>query len=151
MSMRISSVIALSLALGACGDGDKPAGEATKGSASLTLDDPLAKAEAEADRMRAEAGDDKLACAVSGATAFARVCDLERSETDKGLLLTVHHPDGGFRRLLVVKDGRGVIAADGAEAAVVTPIGPKEIEVVLAGNRYRIPATVKGAKAAPAG
>ena len=36
-----------------------------------------------------------------------------------------------------------IVAADGAEKAVVTTINPREIEVSLAGNRYRLPATVK--------
>ncbi len=137
MSMRIFSLGAVLLSIAACG-GDKPV------DVTLELDDPLVKAEAEASKMRAEAGDGKLSCAVSGATVFARVCELERSRTDKGLQLTVRHPDGGFRRLIVVSDGRGVVAADGSEKAVVTPIAPREIEVAIAGNRYRLPATIKG-------
>jgi hypothetical protein len=153
MFTRIFSAIALLSVVSACSDEPKKA-DASGGGTQLELDDPLVKAEAEAEAMRGDIDDNKLACAVSGASAFSRVCGIERSDTEKGLLLTIRHPDGGFRRLLVVKDGRGVIAADGAETAVVTPIGAKEIEVTLAGNRYRIPATVKGAaapKAAPAG
>ncbi len=96
-----------------------------------------------------EAVDDgKIACAVSGAKEFARVCQIEQTQTEAGLLLTVRHPDGGFRKLQVVKDGRGVIAADGADVAKVTPLGAKEIEVALSGDRYRIPATVKAPQAA---
>jgi hypothetical protein len=102
--------------------------------------------------VQQEAVDDgKIACAVSGATVFARVCQIEQSQSEAGLLLTVRHPDGGFRKFQVVKDGRGVIAADGADTAKVTPLGAKEIEVALSGDRYRIPATVKPQqKAAPA-
>ena len=37
-----------------------------------------------------------------------------------------------------------VIAADGAEKATVTITGPGEIEVAIGGDRYRLPATVKG-------
>ncbi len=99
------------------------------------------------------ANDGKLPCAVGGATAFSRVCELEQAQTDKGLILTVRHPDGGFRKLQVVTDGRGVIPADGADPATVRLTGAKEIEVSIAGNRYLLPATVKGpavAKAAPA-
>jgi hypothetical protein len=79
---------------------------------------------------------------------FARVCQIEQSQTEAGLLLTVRHPDGGFRKLQVVKDGRGVIAADGADIAKVTPLAAKEIEVALSGDRYRIPATVKASQKA---
>lgn len=86
---------------------------------------------------------DTIMCAVSGATDFESVCQLEQSQTDAGLLLTVRHPGGGFRRLQVVQDGRGVIAADGADAATVTLNGINEIEVMVAGDTYRLPATAK--------
>jgi hypothetical protein len=36
-----------------------------------------------------------------------------------------------------------VVAADGAEKAVISIIGNGRIEVALAGHRYRLPATVK--------
>jgi hypothetical protein len=98
--------------------------------------------------QQAAVDDGKIACAVSGATVFARVCQIEQSQTEAGLLLTVRHPDGGFRKLQVVKDGRGVIAADGADIAKVTPLAAKEIEVALSGDRYRIPATVKASQKA---
>ena len=58
-------------------------------------------------------------------------------------VLTIRHPDGGFRRLRITADGRGVIAADGAEPARVSVIGPADIEVAVGGDRYRLPATVK--------
>jgi hypothetical protein len=86
----------------------------------------------------------KIECRLPGGDAFARVCAIDRVSTQDGLFLTLRHPDGGFRRLLVTKDGRGVIAADGAEQAVVTPTGPNQIEVALGGARYRLPATVRG-------
>jgi len=90
----------------------------------------------------ADSGD--IACAPQGAAEFKRVCTLNRVIGEDGLALVVHNPDGGFHRLLVTKDGRGVIAADGAEKAVVTIIGRGEIEVAIGGDRYRLPATVKG-------
>ena len=86
-----------------------------------------------------------ISCAVSGATVFAARCHVEQSPSKDGLILTLRHPDGGFRRLLVVRDGRGVIAADGADKAVVTPIAGNMIEVSLSGDTYRLPATVRGA------
>ncbi|MDB5678907.1 hypothetical protein [Sphingomonas bacterium] len=93
------------------------------------------------------ASDDRIECAISGAAAFARDCTVERTETAEGLILTVRHSDNGFHRLLVVKDGRGVIAADGAEVARVAVLGDGRIEVAIGNDRYRLPATVK-AKAA---
>ena len=101
----------------------------------------LANVEAVQDQ---EAADDGLLnCAVGAAATLSRVCSVERQESDRGLLLTIRHPDGGFRRLLVTKDGRGVVAADGAQPAQVTLVGANEIEVALGDDIYRLPVTVK--------
>jgi hypothetical protein len=62
--------------------------------------------------------------------------------TPEGTALTVRNPDGSFRRLLMVGDGRGVIAADGAEPAVVRPGDAKSIDVAIGGMVYRLPARV---------
>lgn len=90
----------------------------------------------------APAGADRIACRTGGAADYADVCTIERTRDADGTILTLRHPDGGFRRLRVATDGRGVIAADGAEPAVVTP-GDRLIEVTLGGDAYRLPATVK--------
>jgi hypothetical protein len=111
--------------LAACGDPDEATREA------------LAAAGEEAEA----AG--RIECAVEGAASFDRVCLVERATGDEGSILTLRHPSGGFRRLLVTTDGRGVIAADGADEAEVTIIADNRIEVALAGDRYRLPATVK--------
>jgi len=37
-----------------------------------------------------------------------------------------------------------VVAADGADAASVKVVGADAIEVAIGGDRYRLPATVKG-------
>lgn len=131
MFMRISDarfagrrrlgMILLPLALAACGSG-QPSGNPGGG---------VGPAE-------------KIACKPAGAAAFETICLLERTHGGDGLVLTIRHPDGMFRRLLVTRDGRGVIAADGAEQAVVTPMGDREIEVLLGGDAYRLPATVRG-------
>ncbi|AQR72937.1 hypothetical protein [Sphingomonas sp. LM7] len=86
----------------------------------------------------------KIECAAPGVADFAPVCTLDRTETPNGVILTLRHPDGGFHRLQITRDGRGVIAADGAESAKVTPLGSDRIEVELGGARYRLPATVRG-------
>lgn len=83
-------------------------------------------------------------CALAGATSFQGICTVERSVSGDGLALVMHHPDGGFRRLLVTTDGRGVVTADGADQATVTVVDPSTIEVAVGRDRYRLPATVKG-------
>jgi hypothetical protein len=89
-----------------------------------------------------EESDDRVECAVDGA-AFARACTVERIAGDEGLTLTLRAPSGSFRRLLVTRDGRGVVAADGAEPAKVSVIGPGLIEVAIGADRYRLPATIR--------
>ena len=84
----------------------------------------------------------RIECAVDGATVFTRVCTVERSP-GPAARFTIRAPSGSFRRLLVTTDGRGVVAADGADPAVVTLLGDNRIEVAIAGDRYRLPATVK--------
>ncbi len=130
MSTRISSAI-LFLALASCGR-EQPANTQI-----------LAQVEAQTRADAAEEG--RILCAQGGAT-LARDCTIEKTQGEGGLLLTVRHPDGAFHRLQVTTDGRGVIAADGAEAAKVTVVGTDGIEVALGGDRYRLPATVKPTK-----
>jgi len=83
-------------------------------------------------------------CALAGAKAFKPECAVERTAAGDGLMLVMHHPDGGFRRLLVTTDGRGVVTADGSDQASVAVIDPGTIEVTVGEDRYRLPATVKG-------
>jgi hypothetical protein len=86
--------------------------------------------------------DERIECAVDGATAFARVCTVERS-AGPDVLFTIRGPSGSFRRLAATSDGRGVMAADGAEEATVRIVGKDLIEVSIGGDRYRLPATVR--------
>ncbi|MEO5866607.1 MAG: hypothetical protein ABIS14_08585 [Sphingomonas sp.] len=127
MSTRISSATLLPLLLAGCGEGKH---------------DHAVLAKVEAEQRDAAEAKGEIACAQNGAHDFARVCTVDREHGRDGLILTVRRPDGAFHRLLVTRDGRGVIAADGAEKAVVTVIGTAEIEVALGGDRYRLPATV---------
>ncbi len=145
--MRIFNALLLTFAVSACNSkpAEQPKTQASGVTANVAEEPMDALRQAEAEVATANANDGKVVCAVSGATVFARVCEIERNQTEGGLMLTIRHPDGGFRRLMVVKDGRGVIAADGAEAAVVKSISAREIEVSIADNHYRLPATVKGA------
>lgn len=94
------------------------------------------------------AGAERVECALAGAANFERRCTVETASSENGTTLIIRAPDGGFRRLLLTADGRGLVAADGAEPARVMPIGSSEIEVAIGRDRYRVPATVKGSGAA---
>ena len=110
------------LLLAACGDRSKATQDALSGAAE---------------------GDDRIACAVDGAAEWERSCAIERVSGPDGTSLTLRHPGGGFRRLLVATDGRGVVAADGAAPAVVSLASDNRIQVAVAGDRYLLPATIK--------
>lgn len=87
-----------------------------------------------------------IPCALNGSDEFQTACTVDRTRTPQGLYLTIRHPDGGFHRLIVTKDGRGVQAADGANPAKITIIANDAIEVAVADVRYRLPATVGKSK-----
>jgi hypothetical protein len=123
--MRISNALAVLLA--ACGDGGS---------------DRAALASGETDQ-HAQADDRRIPCARGGGV-LKRVCTVDRERRAAGLVLTVRRPDGGFRRLLVTGDGRGVVAADGAEPARVAIVDAGTIAVALGDDRYLLPATVGG-------
>ncbi len=92
--------------------------------------------------------DGKIDCRIGADTQFTRFCSIERAKTEQGTLITVRKPDGGFRRLMTTRDGRGVVAADGAEQAEVTIIGDNLIEDAIAGDSFRLPARIGRAPAA---
>ncbi len=117
-AMRARPSVALVLLLSACG------GAAEEKSATLD-------------------NDGKVDCRVGADTQFTRFCSMERTKTEQGTLITVRKPDGGFRRLMTTRDGRGVVAADGAEQAQVTIIDDDRIEVSIGGDTFRLPATVR--------
>ena len=87
--------------------------------------------------------DDRIECQIRGADQFERFCTIDREQRPEGRILVLRKPDGGFRRLLVATDGRGVVAADGAEPAVVTLLPDDRIEVAIGGDRFRLPAQVR--------
>lgn len=100
----------------------------------------LANIEAEQRAAADDAG--RIECAGHATATMAADCTIERTADQDGTLLTLRQPDGGFHRLRITRDGRGVIAADGSEAAKVTVVGDNRIEVAIGGARYRLPATV---------
>jgi len=117
--------IAVIMLLASCGDSGAPGGQ--RAAAGATKGDAL------------------IACATDGSRQWERACTVERRQGADGPILVLRGPDGGFRRLAITSDGRGVVAADGAEPAIVTPAGEGLIEVAIGNDRYRLPATVKSA------
>jgi hypothetical protein len=118
--MSIARLAALPLLLSACGQADSA-------------------------RQAAAAPDDnRIECRLANSAQFDRFCTIEYRDSDSGRTLIVRKPDGGFRRLRVARDGRGVVAADGAERAQVTIIADDRIEVAIGGDIFRLPATVRG-------
>lgn len=81
----------------------------------------------------------KLAdCAIGSGAGWRRDCSVGQ----QGDILTFRHADGGFRRFHMLRDGRGLMAADGAEPAAVSIIGKGLVEISVGDDRYRIPATI---------
>lgn len=112
---RISAFLALSLAVAACSPGDA-AGQA-----------------------QADAGAQSIECAIGPGAQFGPGCLVERGEAEGATVLTVRHPDGGFRRFEQLADGRGLAAFDGADP-VEQELTGELLEVRVAGDRYRFPA-----------
>ena len=116
--MRISSAGAV-LLLAACSQGD-------------------------AEATAAGGTDGLIECALAGAADFTRVCSVERTAQAGGVIVTVRHPDGGFRRFLASYDdseGPGGPAdafdtLDGAQRAVVNTM-PAHTDVSVGDDRYR--------------
>ena len=80
-----------------------------------------------------------IPCALAGARAFTAECAIERSSLDGRAILTLRHPDGGFRRLIELETGKRFVAADGSDEVAIEPNG-REIEVTLGDDHYLLPA-----------
>jgi hypothetical protein len=83
-----------------------------------------------------------IACAVGGAQAFEDACTVEHVRRPDAAVLVIRHPDGGFRRLELLADGR-LAAADGADPAEVRREGDL-LEITVGEDHYRIPAKLTG-------
>lgn len=88
------------------------------------------------------AGSTPIDCLMPGASGFKPVCSMEKMESPDGTVIVARAMDGGFRRLLIVPDGRGVVAADGAEPVAVKPAGAEHIDVTAGDVVYRLPARI---------
>lgn len=104
-------------------------------------------AEVEADQVRDAASAGRVSCALGGASAFRLDCTMDRIASADGTVLVLGRADSGYRRFRITTDGRGLVAADGAEQANVVIIDDGMIEVTVADDRYRLPATLRPAAA----
>ncbi|MFC3441233.1 hypothetical protein ACFOKF_08490 [Sphingobium rhizovicinum] len=105
-------------------------------------EDQASKPGNQAAGAQASVDDGKADCITGEAEDWAHDCLIER----QGDLLTIRHPDGGFRRFRVLADGHGLEAADGAEPAKLKIIGAQQIEVAAGDDRYRLPAQIAGSQ-----
>ncbi len=103
-------------------------GEAQAGSSAAAKAEAAAKPE-----------DNSVACALAGAKSFGRTCSREISRDDVGEVWIVRHPDGGFRRFVLIDGGTRIATADGDKEVATQRVGG-ELEVRVEGDRYRFPA-----------
>lgn len=101
----------------------------------------LAEVEAQQVRDAADAG--RIFCALNGEQNFQLNCTLDRIASAEGPVLMLGRADAGYRRFRITTDGRGVVTADGADEARVSLMDNGLIEVAVAQDRYRLPATVR--------
>ncbi|MFZ1743832.1 MAG: hypothetical protein WAT93_13320 [Pontixanthobacter sp.] len=96
------------------------------------------------DQPQAVEGAETVECALGEGSQFAPDCLVERSDVEGIRILTVRHPDGGFRRFHMLDDGRGLIEADGADQAI-RKLDNGVLEITVGTDRYRFPAQLKAA------
>lgn len=114
----------------------------TAGAIALMLG--LAACSPDVDQPQAEEGAPTIDCALGEGSEFAPVCMVEREEIDGQKVLTVRHPDGGFRRFVQLDDGRGLEELDGADT-VTRSLDDTTLVISVGPDRYRFDANVRGA------
>ena len=85
-------------------------------------------------------------CAIGEGAAFAPDCTLEQAA---GGDIVLHHPDGGFRRLLRDPATGSVLPRDGAEVLVPEAGEGDAVAFSVGNDRYRIPLSLLGPPVAP--
>jgi hypothetical protein len=90
------------------------------------------------------ARDGDIVCALAGSDRFERTCTTEQIAAPDGKMLVIRHADGGFRRFNILTDGRGLAPADGFDETRIRVLGANMIELSSGGDKYRLPAKIKG-------
>jgi hypothetical protein len=80
---------------------------------------------------------DEVDCAIGAGAAFSPVCTLEKVAGGDELVL--HHPDGGFRRLMRDPATGSLVPVDGAEPLVSEASVDGGVQFAIGSDRYRIP------------
>lgn len=117
--MRRGAALVLLAVLAACSRGEQASGTAAKDTAAQA--------------------DDRVRCALDAAKDFAPDCTREVTKGPDGEVWIVRHPDGGFRRFVLIDNGARIATADGADEVQAERVGA-DLEVRVAGERYRFPA-----------
>lgn len=79
-----------------------------------------------------------VSCAPAGARDFTPACTREIGRGPDGETWVIRHPNGSFRRFVLIDQGRRIATADGADEVVATRVGG-DLEVRVANDRYRFP------------
>jgi hypothetical protein len=88
-----------------------------------------------------------VACAIGKGSDVASDCTLER--VADGAEFVIHHPDGGFRRLIRDPANGALVPGDGAEVLVPEAGEGDAIAFAIGPDRYRIPRRLLDQPAAP--
>ncbi|OBV12464.1 hypothetical protein [Erythrobacter dokdonensis] len=83
---------------------------------------------------------DQVECAVGAGADYSPVCTLEKVAASGELVL--HHPDGGFRRLIRNPATGALVPVDGAEPLIPEDTGEGAVQFAVGADRYRIPRTL---------
>lgn len=83
--------------------------------------------------------DTAVPCALAGAKEFANDCRQEVTRRDGEEIWVVRHPDGGFRRFVIIDNGTRIATADGVQEVEAHRVGAM-LEVRVDEDRYRFPA-----------
>lgn len=85
---------------------------------------------------------EEIPCDLASNRTWAEKCRMEQVTKGDARFLVIHHPDGAFRRLELLKASPWLATADGAVPLVWSPKGPY-IDVFVANKGYRLPESLR--------